>query len=60
VKVARLTGSVKKSPSASVVLRGLRSRYGTQAIKAVAPGVGGKWLVAAADKVAGRRFRPNW
>jgi len=59
-KVSRWSGSAKKSPSAAVVLRSLRSRYGAQAIKAVAPGVGGRWLVAAASMVGGKAFRPKW
>jgi hypothetical protein len=59
-KVSESIGSAKKSPSSAVVLRSLRSRYGAQAIKAVAPGVGGRWLVAAASMVGGKAFRPKW
>lgn len=59
-KVSQWSGVAKKSPSSAVVLRSLRSRYGAQAIKAVAPGVGGEWLVAAASTVGGKAFRPKW
>lgn len=58
-QVARVMGQGGKAKSAAGLLRALRGRYGP-AVKAVAPGKAGTWLVAAAGQVAGKPFRPNW